>query len=461
MPLNEYGQPVGERLAWAPRSPLVPIDLAGRHCRLEPMREAHLDGLYAALCLESSSDIWTYMSEGPFDSRDGLAAYLHRLRASPATIPLVIAEPAGAPMGIACFQRIDQANGVVEIGSITVGSPWQRSTASTEALHLMACHVLDDLGFRRLEWKCDALNEPSRRAAVRLGFSFEGVFRRAVVYKQRNRDTAWFSITDDDWPLVRAAHLRWLDPANFDDRGIQRTRLKTPGGGLLGRGWVANVSPMDTKQALTGQQILEEDLGEWRFNLGRLVARFATGDFNAGAAFVMRIAEAADAADHHPDVDLRYPHVTVTLASHDVQAVTSRDVQLARAINDIAAELEVSSAGAPDLIELALDTPQRESVKPFWEALLGYRRTPGFDDDLSDRAGRSPSLWFQHTDSEEPDRQRFHLDVSVPHDQAEQRLQAALDAGGTLVSDTRAPAFWVLEDPDGNRACICTWQNRD
>ncbi len=225
---------------------------------------------------------------------------------------------------------------------------------------------------------------------------------------------------------------------------------------------MANVSVMDDKQALTGQQILEEGLDDWRLILGRLVARFETGSFNTGAALVARIAEAADRANHHPDVDLRYPHLTVTSKSHDVNAITARDVRLAREISDLAAQMGIGAAAeAPDVIEIALDTPQSEAVKPFWEALLGYRRTPGFDDDLSDRAGRSPSLWFQHTDSTASDRQRFHLDVSVPHDVAEARLQAVLAAGGRLVSDDRAPAFWVLEDADGNRACITTWQNRD
>ncbi len=232
MPLNEFGQPVGERLEWSPCAPLVPVTLVGRTCRLEPLDEAHVDGLYAALCVDSPADTWTYMPEGPFESRDGLAAYLDRLRGLPATVPMVVVSPAGELVGLACFLRIDPVNGVVEIGSITIGSRWQRSTTSTEALHLMARHVLDDLGFRRLEWKCDALNEPSRRAALRLGFTFEGVFRQAVVYKHRNRDTAWFSITDVDWPLVRAAHRRWLDPANFEPRGSQRTRLQVSAPGL-------------------------------------------------------------------------------------------------------------------------------------------------------------------------------------------------------------------------------------
>jgi 4a-hydroxytetrahydrobiopterin dehydratase len=219
---------------------------------------------------------------------------------------------------------------------------------------------------------------------------------------------------------------------------------------------------MDDTQALTGQQILDEGLEGWRKVLDRLVVRYATGDFNRGTALVTAIAGAADEANHHPDVDLRYPHVTVSLKSHDVNAITQRDVRLARRISGLAAEAGVSPTdAAPDVIELALDVPDRSRVKPFWEAILGYRAPDDVPDELRDAAERTPSMWFQDTDSDAPDRQRWHLDVSVPHDVAEQRLRAALDAGGTLVSDERAPAFWVLADADGNQACICTWQARD
>jgi 4a-hydroxytetrahydrobiopterin dehydratase len=215
----------------------------------------------------------------------------------------------------------------------------------------------------------------------------------------------------------------------------------------------------DAKQKLTGQQIADEDLVGWRKVLDRLTARYATGDFNTGTALVTKIAEAADEANHHPDVDLRYPHVTVSLVSHDVGAITPRDVALARRINELADAAGVSHAEhAPDVLELALDTPDHEKIRPFWAAILGYAEN---DDEVTDTSGRSPNLWFQSTDSDAPDRQRWHLDVSVPHDVAQERIQAAIDAGGRLVDDGRAPAFWVLADPDGNKACICTWQSRD
>ncbi len=211
---------------------------------------------------------------------------------------------------------------------------------------------------------------------------------------------------------------------------------------------------------LTGQQVLDEALADWRFVLNRLVTRFDTGGFSAGAALVQQIAVAADAADHHPDVELRYPHVTVTLSSHDVGAVTARDVRLARRISELAAEAGVAAApGTTELIELALDTPSSDAVRPFWQAVLGYgSKHPS---EVTDEDDRNPALWFQDTDSTAPDRQRFHLDVSVAHDVAEARVRAVVEAGGTLVSDERAPAFWVLADAEGNQACICTWQNRD
>jgi len=213
------------------------------------------------------------------------------------------------------------------------------------------------------------------------------------------------------------------------------------------------------KERLTGQQIRDEAPDGWSYNLNKLIARFETGDFNTGAALVGTIAEAADRMNHHPDVDLRYPHLTVSLMSHDVDAVTARDIRLARKISDLAADAGVSpTTTGPDVLELAIDTPDQEKIKPFWAAILGYDAE---GDAVSDSADRNPPIWFQSTDSDAPDRQRWHLDVSVSHEVAEARIQAAIDAGGTLVDDGAAPSFWVLADPDGNKACICTWQGRD
>lgn len=229
MPLNEHGQPVGEAVDRAPGAPLVPVTLTGATCRLEPLGEEHLDGLYAALCVDSPPSIWTYMPSGPFADREGFVAAVEQLHTIPAMVPLAILLPDGTPVGIATYLRIDHGNGTAEVGHISYGSALQRTTAATEAMYLMAAHAFDVVGVRRYEWKCDSLNETSCLAAARLGFSYEGTFRKAVVYKGRNRDTAWFAITDDEWPRIRAALQRWLRPANFDIDGRQRQPLNVEG----------------------------------------------------------------------------------------------------------------------------------------------------------------------------------------------------------------------------------------
>ena len=224
--VNEFGQLVGEPVDRVPGDPLGPVTLTGRTCRLEPLGEHHVDGLYAALCLGSPPATWTYIADGPFADASGLADYVATLLQTPDAVPLVVVLPGDIPAGIACYLRDDPVNGTVEVGSITFGAALQQTTAATEAMHLMATHAFDVAGVRRYEWKCDSLNEPSHRAATRLGFTYEGTFRQAVVYKGRNRDTAWFSITDAEWPAIAAAHRRWLDPANFDQHGAQHTSLR-------------------------------------------------------------------------------------------------------------------------------------------------------------------------------------------------------------------------------------------
>jgi RimJ/RimL family protein N-acetyltransferase len=224
--VNEYGQPVGDPVDWTPGPPLVPVVLTGRSCRLEPLEEHHVEGLYAALCEDSPPSIWTYMPTGPFEDLGAFAQHVARLRATPAMVPMTILLPDGAPVGIATFLRIDHANGTAEVGYISYSSALQRTTAATEAMYLMAAHAFDVVGVRRYEWKCDALNAASRSAAARLGFTYEGTFRQAVVTKGRNRDTAWFAITDAEWPHLRAAFDAWLDPINFDEQGLQRARLQ-------------------------------------------------------------------------------------------------------------------------------------------------------------------------------------------------------------------------------------------
>jgi RimJ/RimL family protein N-acetyltransferase len=224
---NEFGQPIGRPVAWTARDRVGPVELEGRWCRVEPVAARHLPQLYDALVLRSPPSIWTYLTVGPFDDPTGFHAWLRELHDDAAAVPHAICRPDGRPVGVASYLRLDHANGSVEVGSIAFAAELQRTTAATEAMYLMARHVFDDLGYRRYEWKCDSLNEPSRRAALRLGFRYEGAFRNAVVYKGRNRDTAWFSITDEEWTAeVRPRFEAWLAASNFDDDGRQRTPIR-------------------------------------------------------------------------------------------------------------------------------------------------------------------------------------------------------------------------------------------
>lgn len=214
---------------------------------------------------------------------------------------------------------------------------------------------------------------------------------------------------------------------------------------------------------LTGRQIADEGLHGWVYLLGGLQTRIHTRDFATGLAVVGAIGAAAEEMNHHPDLDLRYTHVDVLVTSHDEGGVTERDVRLVRAISSIAADAgaRLAPAGVSRL-ELALDTPARESVLPFWGAVLALDHVsdPDVGDELRDPAGRLPTVWFQASGGEEP-RQRWHPDVWVDPAQVRPRIDAAIAAGGTLVSDAEAPSFWVLADPEGNRVCLCTWQERD
>ena len=207
---------------------------------------------------------------------------------------------------------------------------------------------------------------------------------------------------------------------------------------------------------LDGKQIAAENLDGWTYLPGGLYTRIETENFAAGLALVDAIGEVAEQLDHHPDLDLRYAGVDIRLSSHDVGGVTERDVRLARAVSSIAAArgLRLSTAGVSRQ-EWGLDTPAAPAVRPFWAAVLGLELA----DELTDRAGLLPSVWFQPSGDEEP-RQRWHPDVWVDPAEVQPRIDAGLAAGGTLVSDAEAPAFWVLADPEGNRMCLCTWQDR-
>jgi RimJ/RimL family protein N-acetyltransferase len=193
------------------------VALEGRWVRLEPLTPAHAGELYDETAGPSREPLWTYSADEMPGSREAMATYVDRRASRPDLATLVVVpRRTGRPSGLASWMRADPANGVVEVGSILLGPALQRTTAATEAMWLMAQHVFE-LGYRRYEWKCDSLNAPSRAAAARLGFTYEGTFRQAVVYKGRNRDTAWFSLTDRDWQVLGPAYAAWLDPENFDD----------------------------------------------------------------------------------------------------------------------------------------------------------------------------------------------------------------------------------------------------
>lgn len=227
---NELGQPIGAPLPdWSPRPfpPRTPIE--GRFCRVEPLAlERHAAELFEANTDNPSGRNWTYLPYGPFATFELYRAWIEEMcaRRDP-QFHVIVDHASSRAVGVASLMRIDTAAGVIEIGGINYSPRLQRRPAATEAMYLLIRRVFDELKYRRYEWKCDALNAPSRAAAIRLGFRYEGLFRQATVYKGRNRDTAWFSIIDSEWPLLRRAFECWLDPANFDGAGRQRQTLQS------------------------------------------------------------------------------------------------------------------------------------------------------------------------------------------------------------------------------------------
>jgi RimJ/RimL family protein N-acetyltransferase len=226
---NELGQPIGFPLPqWTvrPRPPRSAME--GRYCTVEPIDPArHAADLHAANSLDREGRNWTYLPHGPFDRLEDYRAFLERELGDDPLRHAIIEHRSGRAAGVASFMRIDPPAGVIEVGGINYAPPLQRTPAATEAMYLMMRRVFDELGYRRYEWKCDSLNAPSRAAALRLGFQYEGLFRQATVYKARNRDTCWFSILNSEWPACEAAFERWLDPDNFDASGRQRRSLSS------------------------------------------------------------------------------------------------------------------------------------------------------------------------------------------------------------------------------------------
>jgi len=225
--LNELGQPVGELVKdWVVPEEPSRATIKGQYCSLELLNSAaHSSALFEAYSEDQTGTGWTYMPYGPFQKPEAFQDWVTDLSAkSDPLFVAVVDAVSGEAVGMASFMRITPLMGTIEIGHIHFSPKLQGTTAATEALYLMIDHIFS-LGYRRCEWKCDALNKASRKAALRLGFTFEGVFRQAVIVKGRNRDTAWFSIVDHEWPLLSQSFQTWLAAGNFSADGLQKQRL--------------------------------------------------------------------------------------------------------------------------------------------------------------------------------------------------------------------------------------------
>jgi RimJ/RimL family protein N-acetyltransferase len=224
--VNALGQPIGEAVpAWVP-PPLPPREaMQGRYCRVEPIDERFAADLHAANVRDADGRTWTYLPYGPFASEADYRRWMTATCLGPDPLfHAVVDNATSRAVGVAAYMRIAPDAGTIEVGHVHFSPLLQRTRGATDAMFLMMKRAFD-LGYRRYEWKCDALNAPSRAAAQRLGFSYEGIFRQATVYRGRNRDTAWYAAIDSEWPTLAQAFEAWLDPANFDEAGRQRVRL--------------------------------------------------------------------------------------------------------------------------------------------------------------------------------------------------------------------------------------------
>ena len=228
MYFNQLGQPIGEPVPdWIPVSLPPRHVMEGRFCRVEPIDvDRHASGLFAAFAKDDDNRIWTYLPYGPFQSEADLGKWMRKTcLSSDPLFHAIVDKRTKQPLGVASYLRIAPAFGVIEVGHINYSPLLRNTTAATEAMFLMMRRTFSELGYRRYEWKCDALNEASKKAAIRLGFQFEGIFRQATMYKGRNRDTAWYSVIDKEWPALEQAYLAWLSPNNFDSNGHQQLKL--------------------------------------------------------------------------------------------------------------------------------------------------------------------------------------------------------------------------------------------
>ncbi|TDG09955.1 N-acetyltransferase [Paraburkholderia guartelaensis] len=226
--LNEFQQPIGDPVTgWQPRERPARVTIEGQFCRIEPIDlDRHAADLFEAYGTAADGRDWTYLFSEPFTDFAAFREYLAKAAASSDPFHYAVIDRAsGKAVGTFALMRIEPVHGVIEVGSVTFSPRLKQTPLSTEAQYLLMRYVFDNLGYRRYEWKCDSLNAPSRKTALRLGFQFEGIFRQAIVYKGRNRDTAWFAIIDQDWPLAKASFEKWLSKENFDAQGQQRASL--------------------------------------------------------------------------------------------------------------------------------------------------------------------------------------------------------------------------------------------
>jgi RimJ/RimL family protein N-acetyltransferase len=224
---NSEMLPIGDQVDAAPARRPQRGRLNGRVVSIAPLDPfTHADRLFEGTRGEENERLWAYLFDGPFATRAAFDSYLEQKASTEDPLFFAVLDnSSGDAVGHAAYMRIEPAHRVIEVGSILFAPCLQHTIGATEAMYLMARHVFEDLGYRRYEWKCNALNAPSRSAALRLGFTFEGIFRQHMIIKGRNRDTAWYSMLDTEWPRRKAAFERWLDPSNFDASGRQKLSL--------------------------------------------------------------------------------------------------------------------------------------------------------------------------------------------------------------------------------------------
>jgi RimJ/RimL family protein N-acetyltransferase len=225
------GLPIGPAVNASPAKRPERVRLSGRYVTLVPLTTAHAKDIYEAAHGSERERVWLYLFEPPFASRDAFQAHIEEKSGSQDPLFYAITDTiSGRAMGYATLMRIEPIHRVIEVGNILYPPAMQRTRGATEAMYLLARYIFEELGYRRYEWKCNDLNVPSKRAALRFGFSFEGIFRQHVIVKGRNRDTAWFSMLDNEWPARKTAFERWLEPSNFDANGYQRVALSALNG---------------------------------------------------------------------------------------------------------------------------------------------------------------------------------------------------------------------------------------